>query len=104
MAKYEWFDEMRWRHPSMVVVDGTEHQSLWTSVKEMPILQVKRIDDLRRIFNPSGYVDGRKLPRVKGYRFQAYQKLMECPATVQNGEEPWYALVLVYVKKEEEVK
>ena len=69
-AKYGWRDETGLQHPSLVVLDITEDRfPPLDQLKDMAPMYVKRIYAAKDYFI-KGKINRRKLPRIKGYRFQ----------------------------------
>lgn len=92
LPRFEWIDKSTGLHcPALVCV--ADHGDATIEIKDMPILQTKRILSLNEMYLADGKIDRRRLPRIKGYRPQTSAQFI-----VPGGQtsDPWYALVIIY--------
>lgn len=97
LSRFEWIDESGLRCPSLVCV--ADHGDDTVKIKDMPILWTKQILSFDEMYTSNGALNGRKLPRIPGYRPQATARFMERQDLIVDGG-PWYALVVAYMPTE----
>jgi len=97
-AKFEWTNDTGLRHPSLVCVK--DHGDDSVPIKEMPILHTRQIENLCDVLTLRYDLNRRKLPKIAGWRPQWYDCRIE---TSRGYKNPWYAIVVGYVRLVKEV-